>query len=495
MSRVARSRWLVLACAFVLNETAQAQPRVAVSQAVYVKAEGAAPPFGDHLLAYLRLKDGDAVPPLVQPSALSALLDTAPLVVDAVTPFDGTKEGILYIVLVDVSRSLTVDAFELLRKALLRLAEGLGPHDSVVLYRFGDKVSRTAGPTADGKLLVLEFGKLQATENRTALHDALREGLQLAATDNAAWPRRRAVVVLSDGEDDGSSFTMEDVRRQLERSRVPVFVTGYRRSSTTPSPGLNALRNLAAISGGHFEEALPAQVQTVHERIQAAVREVHVARLACSPCPTDGQNHRLSISFRAAGASATDTIDMRLPYIAVAEQKPSRRNWLLLAGAGAVLLAVGLAIQRRRRARRQRAAAGEAASGSALSGGPQPHEHAIASEPGGSHAVGSDLPSVRLVCTVVHGATRGQQFALVLAGDPLIAGSAPDCDVVLERDRDVADRHFELRNLDGAVYAKNLAPVARTRLNGVPLSGQMRVADGDLLGAGSTDLRVRFGAR
>jgi hypothetical protein len=484
-----RSVALAVAWCALAGAPAAAQPRIAVSQAV----------FGGHkIAAYLRITDGPTTIPDVQAGAVSAIVDTRPVKIESLVPFETTNEGVLYIVLVDNSGSLA-EGFTLLRNALNQLAGSLGPNDKIAVYAFGNESTLKQEPTHDAEALKTVFGLMGPTDNKTKLYLALHDAIDFARTQNASLPRRRAIVIMSDGEDEGSGFTLDDVRRQLEQSRVPIFATGYRRSPSTSRRGLDALQNLSVISGGEFEEALPAQVQTVHERIQAAVRHVYVATLNCDGCPTDGQRHRLAVSFSASGNTVSDDVAVAVPYEAApaAPQPPpsSRMRWVLIAGAALLLVAavaIPLAVRssRRRRAEREAAAKNAATPETQLSG-----RAYVPVDPGaGRRTTSTTGPALKVVCTVVRGGAPGQQFRTeVGTSRPVIGGAGSGCDIRLEQDREVADRHFELRTDGRLLFVSNLAGAMGTRRNGVPIVESSRIEDGDMLGAGSTDMRVRIG--
>jgi pSer/pThr/pTyr-binding forkhead associated (FHA) protein len=104
-------------------------------------------------------------------------------------------------------------------------------------------------------------------------------------------------------------------------------------------------------------------------------------------------------------------------------------------------------------------------------------------------------PSQPLSFTVVRGAKPGQRFAgTVTSTRSLVAGRAAQCDIVLHQDPGILDRQFEVRyETPAGVIVIDLAGGGQTQKNGVPIHARAKLEDGDIIGAGSTEMRVRFG--
>jgi hypothetical protein len=155
------NRWLIrltlaVACQLGWNWAAAAAPLIRVAQVV---AQGTA------VTAYLDLRDSDGrVLAGVTAAQLGATLGAHPAVVNALLPVADTGEGIAYIFLVDVSRSLTSAQFALLKSALGDWVAGLRPVDRAALVTFGKGVHLVEDFTADAGLLTAAVDRLAATD-------------------------------------------------------------------------------------------------------------------------------------------------------------------------------------------------------------------------------------------------------------------------------------------------------------------------------------------
>lgn len=469
--------WFVAAAA----SDAAAQPQLRISQA---EADAGG------IVAFLDIRDRDQAVGTILPSDVTATLNGRRLEIESLRPFADTGEGILYLLLVDVSKSISPTAFALFRNAANALVNGLRAADRLAIYTVGDSVTLSRQATADKRLLNETLAALTPNSSRTQLYRALDLALQYARSSSSDWPSRRVILVLTDGEDDGSGVTVEDVRRRLESGRIPVFATGYRPATITARGrvALAALQNVAFASGGAFEEARPEDVQQVQQRMQSAASRVQMARLRCLDCSEDTLTQMLSVTYSAGGLTVSDSANVTLP-VPFAFSAP-RPRWIWWAAGAATALAagaVGAALVVRRRRRR------------AIPPPPKPVTARV-DPPPVAPPLPPTVPKPREVghpvsFTIVRGAKPGHHVAAtVTSSKPLVAGSGAQCDLVLAQDPAVAARQFEVRLDPAGLVVVDLTGGGQTLQNGVPVGTRARLEDGDLIGAGSTEVRVRFGA-
>lgn len=221
----------------------------------------------------------------------------------------------------DSSRSLSAAesraASTLARELVVRLPAEAG----VGVLAFDDAVHWVAPGGAAGDGSALEA--LVPAGRFTVLHDALVEGVR--ALDDGG-----VLILLSDGRDENSATTLEDVARLAAERRVRVVAAGAGRADE------KTLRRLALLTGGLYAgrvpeidpDALTAEVQNLR-RALAADRAARAPK-TISPAPVVA-----APTTPAEPASAAPRLDGR---------------WLLalgaLAAAGGILL--GFLLARRR---------------------------------------------------------------------------------------------------------------------------------------------------
>jgi VWFA-related protein len=123
----------------------------------------------------------------------------------------------------DTSGSMAGEKIRSAQDALNRfLADLLGPDDEIFLYRFSDEAVLVQGWTTDRARLGWQLGRI-APRGETVLYDTVAESIPLAQSGHH---RKKALVIISDGNDTGSQTTVHDVRRLILESEVLVYAVG-----------------------------------------------------------------------------------------------------------------------------------------------------------------------------------------------------------------------------------------------------------------------------
>lgn len=271
---------------------------------------------GTEVTAYVAVRDESGTP--VAAEALGqahATLGTQVAEVVAAAPFAATGEGVLYVLLVDLSRSLDAAQFERIRQALRDWIAALGDPDRAAILTFGNQVRTLVAPTADRAALTAALDGLKPTDDRTALHQALAQGLTLGRQQRADLPSRRALVILSDGRDDApGGMTAEEVEMQMAEGAVPIYALGFNRTRDRAAreAGLAALGRLARRSGGLFIDASAGDPGSAFAAMRERIRTVERLQVRCATCVADGNRYRLQIALTQEGRTLSDGVDVRL---------------------------------------------------------------------------------------------------------------------------------------------------------------------------------------
>ena len=265
--------------------------------------------------AYLGIENEDATEEAtVDVTQLSGTLGANYLDVERVLPFMNSEEGVAYVFLVDISSSLSQREFDLLRNALNAWMGSLRPQDRSALIAFGDRSQIVVDFTAESSKIGAGLQVLGPTDNSTVLHDAIRDALQLCTRRDPDLPGRRVLMVLTDGRDEGSGITEEDILEMLRETPVPIYAIGFSRIRDLEERRhyLDLLHRFASLSGGDFFEGTTASLGAAYEAIRQSIHGVWTADLRCSQCVADGGEYRLQVSLRENDRVFSDGLNLRL---------------------------------------------------------------------------------------------------------------------------------------------------------------------------------------
>lgn len=170
-------------------------------------------------------------------------------------------------VVLDASGSMSSSLAEAQNAGVAFLQALMKPGDQAFLQSFNDRPNLHLPLTDDVGALVFALRGIQ-THGGTALHDAVVQALrQLAGTKG-----QRALVVLSDGDDNSSAITFQNAVEYARRSGTVIFTIGL----DLPASGFgvrNKLQELASSTGGKaFFAGKASQLQTIYADIEEELR-------------------------------------------------------------------------------------------------------------------------------------------------------------------------------------------------------------------------------
>jgi Ca-activated chloride channel homolog len=146
-----------------------------------------------------------------------------------VTHFDHSNTPVALALLLDTSASME-DKLRTAQEAAIGFARRVRPQDQAELVDFDTHVQVLQGFTNDTALLEQAIRKTTAdgsTSLYNAVYIALQEMKKLKA-QSAAEIRRRAIVVMSDGEDTSSLLSFDEVLELAKRSETAIYAIGTR---------------------------------------------------------------------------------------------------------------------------------------------------------------------------------------------------------------------------------------------------------------------------
>jgi VWFA-related protein len=164
--------------------------------------------------------------------------------------------------LIDSSASM-LNTLSTAQEAAIGFIREMTPKDLAMVIDFDNQVKILQPFTDDRKLLEQSIVRTAAggsTSLYTAVYIALRELARLKIGDEAVTARRRAIVLLSDGDDTRSVVNFDDVVDLAERSNIVIYSIGLRSNglaafrgptgSRRAVSGEFALRRFASQTGG-----------------------------------------------------------------------------------------------------------------------------------------------------------------------------------------------------------------------------------------------------
>jgi Ca-activated chloride channel family protein len=141
-----------------------------------------------------------------------------------VTQFSAERVPVSLGIALDTSGSMAGRKMEAARSALARFTDELlgQSDDELFLYRFSNYPALVQGWTNDRRRLVGALDRM-TPNGLTAMYDTVFQAIPMAQLGRN---RKRALVVISDGNDTVSQVGIRDLKEQIRRSEVLVYAIG-----------------------------------------------------------------------------------------------------------------------------------------------------------------------------------------------------------------------------------------------------------------------------
>jgi VWFA-related protein len=141
----------------------------------------------------------------------------------AITHFSSERVPVSLGILLDTSGSMTIEKMAAARSAIRRfIYELLGREDELFFVEFADEAYVRQTWTTD-RNAVMQAVTRAAPGGGTALYDAVAQSLPIAASGKH---RKKALLVISDGNDADSRTTAAELRQAIRESEVLVYALG-----------------------------------------------------------------------------------------------------------------------------------------------------------------------------------------------------------------------------------------------------------------------------
>lgn len=213
-----------------------------------------------------------------------------------ITYFSDDDSPVSVGVIFDVSGSMGGDKIKRARDALSKFIQTSHNMDEYFLIAFNSRAQLLLDKTRDGNQVLDKLTFVQ-TRNNTALYDACYLGVE--KVQRGAHPKR-ALLLISDGQDNNSRYTFGELRRLLKESDVTLYgigiLSGSDAGSSMGMEGQGILDELASVSGGKaFFPRSNAEMDDIFEQIALELRHQYSIGYKPANFTNDGRWHKIKV--------------------------------------------------------------------------------------------------------------------------------------------------------------------------------------------------------
>lgn len=225
-------------------------------------------------------------------------------------------------VVFDVSGSMSGDKLRMAREALSRFIQTSHNADEYFLIAFNSRAQLLLDRSRDGDG-VLDKLTFVETKGNTALYDGVYLGVEKVTRGAHS---KRALLVISDGQDNSSRYNFRELRRLLRESDVLIYSIGITSGRDLHSmlgmEGQGILDELSSVSGGKaFFPNSAMEMDDVFEHIALELRHQYSIGYRPTDFKNDGKWRRIKVRIKPPRGLPRLSVRTKQGYYAFAEPR------------------------------------------------------------------------------------------------------------------------------------------------------------------------------
>jgi len=208
------------------------------------------------------------------------------------------------------------------QEAVARFLKTMTPDDETSLVEFSDTAKLSVAFTSDGAKIQDALSKAQPA-GLTAMLDGVNTALREMKN---AKNSRKAIVIVSDGGDNNSKYTAEQIESLVREADVQIYAMGVFEPTlsfgltTEEVSGPRLLSEIATQTGGRaFSASLTSDLPAVASRIAVELRNQYVLGYYPKNGARDGKYRHVEVKLAQPKGVSTLKAHWRLGYYAAAE--------------------------------------------------------------------------------------------------------------------------------------------------------------------------------
>jgi Ca-activated chloride channel family protein len=202
-------------------------------------------------------------------------------------------------ILFDVSGSMAGEKILKARQALSRFILTSHPSDEYFLIAFNSRAQLLLDRTRDGDAVLQKLSLVQPSKN-TALYDAVYLGVERVSRGSH---QKKALLIISDGQDNSSRYNFNEVRRLIKESDVVTYAVGILGNTDSGSmlgmQGQAFLDEMTSVTGGKaFYPQSDVEMDEIFERIALELRHQYSLGYIPKDFQPDGKWRRVKVKVK-----------------------------------------------------------------------------------------------------------------------------------------------------------------------------------------------------
>jgi len=432
-------------------------------------------------------------------------LDGKTLPVKEIKSFKDSGEGVAYTLLLDISKTMKGTPFQNSVYASIGLIRNIRENDRIAVITFGDDVKIINDFSNDKEKLISGLLKLEPNHENTHFFAGVNQAFSLNMRRDSGLPIRRAILIITDGKDEGSGITLDDLIRHNEKNGIPIYSIGY----TNIDPVyLNNLKRLSDLSGGNFLRSQDAQeFGNIYIKTYVDIYSQFLIETEFPQGQSDGSFHQIYVSYSKDGYSISTEKKAAFIFAKPIPDTPEPKTlsdyfWLYIIAGSILLLFIIILILLRAKKRKaifqsRNDEQGYEVTSETSELPEQNFQYSQEVDSNTGELFNTSVPSLNeqkislpvLQFIVISGKQTGKSYNVSVGQNGIKIGRG-NTDIVVY-DEEVSKVHCSVSWMNNHFMIKDEGSKNCTFLNGIPLKTRSVINEGDTIEIGQTTLRIK----
>lgn len=209
----------------------------------------------------------------------------------SVYQFSMKAEPIDYSILITNNGIMEGEPLDFQKNALIQFVDYMQKDETLSLYTIGDDAVPVFENLTKESIDTSLINKIELSDVQPRIYDSLVNVIRKVEQKNT---RRKVIIILSDGRDQNSRFSKEQLDTILAEKSIPVYSVGFKVLS---SAGLSALNQISEISSGTYLYSSLSKIPNNLKAIRDIINKCYVINYKVKNVKPDNSYHMMEVSI------------------------------------------------------------------------------------------------------------------------------------------------------------------------------------------------------
>ena len=208
----------------------------------------------------------------------------------SVYQFSMKTEPVDYTILISNNGIMEGEPLDFQKNALIQFIDYMQKDETLSLYTIGDDAVPVFENLKKEAIDTSLINDIQLSEVQPRIYDSLMNVIRKSEQKST---RRKVIIILSDGRDQNSRFTKEQLDSTLTEKSIPVYSVGFRVLS---SAGLSALNQASEVSSGTYVYSDLSKIPDNLKSVKDIITKCYVIDYKIKNVKPDNSFHLMEVS-------------------------------------------------------------------------------------------------------------------------------------------------------------------------------------------------------